>query len=110
MRGDDHLMPILLRATAPLLAWGVHFFACYALIAVGCAGGVAEPVLKGTMLAATALAMAGVAWTALRPWRRLRSPAPRSLRDLAAACGAGLAAVGIGWTAIPLWLLGVCSR
>ena len=109
MRGDDNLMPILLRATAPLLAWGVHFFFCYAFIAIGCTAGIGEPVQKAVMLAATGAALAAIVAITLRPWRRLFGPAPRSLRDFAAVCGAGLSVMGIGWTVIPLWLLGVCN-
>jgi hypothetical protein len=102
MRGDDHLMPVLLRASAPLLVWGAHFFFCYAFIAIGCIAGIGETMLKAVLLAATALALGS--------WRRLDGPAPRRLRDLAALCGAILAIMGMGWTLIPLWLLGVCSR
>lgn len=110
MRGDDHLMPILLRASAPLLVWGVHFFLCYAFIAIGCTAGMGQTLLKAVLLAATALALAVSGAMALRSWRRVNGPAPRRLRDLAALCGAGLAVMGVGWTLIPLWLLDVCSR
>jgi hypothetical protein len=110
MRGDDHLMPVLLRASAPLLVWGVHFFLCYGFIAIGCMAGMTETMLKAVLLAAAALALATVAAMGLRSWRRVNGPAPGRLRDLAALCGAGLAAMGVGWTLIPLWLLGVCDR
>lgn len=110
MRGDDHLMPVLLRASAPLLLWGAHFFLCYAFIAVGCTAGLGETMLKSVLLAATALALAAALFMALRSWRRVNGPAPRRLRDLAALCGAALALMGMGWTLIPLWLLGVCGR
>lgn len=110
MRGDDHFMSILLRATAPLLVWAGHFFLSYAFIAIGCTAGAGETLLKAVLLAATALALALVALMALPPWRRHQGPAPRRLRDLAALCGAGLAFIGIGWTAVPLWMLGVCGR
>jgi hypothetical protein len=110
MRGDDHLMPILLRASAPLVLWGAHFFLCYAFIAIGCRAGIGGTVLKAVLLAATALALATVVAMALRSWRRVKGLAPRRLRDLAALCGAGLAAMGVGWMLIPLWLLGVCGR
>ena len=110
MRGDDHLMSSLLRATAPLLVWGGHFFLCYAFIAIGCTAGLGETMLKAALLAATALALAAVAMMALPPWRRINGPAPRRLRDLAALCSAVLSVMGVGWTLIPLWLLGVCSR
>jgi hypothetical protein len=110
MRDDDRLMPILLRASAPLVVWGVHFFLCYAFIAIGCTAGIGGKMLKAVLLAATALALATVVAMALRSWRRVNGSAPRRLRDLAALCGAGLAAMGVGWTLIPLWLLGVCGR
>jgi hypothetical protein len=110
MRGDDHLMPVLLRASAPLVVWGVHFFLCYAFIAIGCTAGIGGTMIRAVLLAATALALAAEAAMALRSWRRVNGPAPRRLRDLVALCGAGLAAMGVGWTLIPLWLLGVCGR
>jgi hypothetical protein len=110
MRGDDHLMSILLRASAPLLVWGAHFFLCYAFIAIGCTAGIGGTMLKAVVLAATALALAAAVAMAVRPWRRINGPAPGRLRDLAALCGAGLAVMGMGWTLIPLWLLGVCGR
>ena len=110
MRGDDHLMAILLRASAPLLVWGVHFFLCYAFIAIGCTAGISEAMHKAVLLAATALALAAAAAMAVRPWRRIHGPAPGRLRDLATLCGAGLAVMGMAWTLIPLWLLSVCGR
>ena len=110
MRGDDHLMPVLLRASAPLLAWGAHCFLCYAFIATGCVAGIGNAMMKPALLAATALALAATVVMVLRSWRRIDGPAPRRLRDLAALCGGVLAIMGMGWTLIPLWLLGVCGR
>lgn len=71
MRGDDHLMSVLLRASAPLVVWGVHFFLCYAFIAIGCTAGIGGKML----LAATPLALATVVAMALRSWRRCAAPA-----------------------------------
>jgi hypothetical protein len=116
MRGNDHFPALLLRVTAPLLVWGAHFFFCYIAIAAGCLGmlRVASiaglPALKVLMLLATLLALAAVLLMTLRPWRRVRGPQGRSLRDLATMGGGVLAALGIGWTLIPLALLDVCHR
>jgi hypothetical protein len=66
MRGDGHLMPVLLRASAPLLVWGAHFFLCDGFIAIGCVAGLGETMMKAVLLAATALALAAAVVMVLR--------------------------------------------
>ena len=108
MRTQDRLLTRTLRATLPLVIWGVHFFFCYAYADVACQHG-GDP---GTVLGAVSVLAVGVAallfGRALRVVCRQGVPAPR-LYDWAAFTMAALSLVAIAWTCVPLLMVPMCS-
>lgn len=111
----ERFLARLAWASAPLWAWALHFFLSYALVAIGCdagPGGVRrlEPAtLRGLALGAGLLAWLAIAACA-RGACRTRSPAEQGrLLDTALALVAVLAAIGVGWTLLPLLLLPPCA-
>ncbi|MDH5833608.1 hypothetical protein [Luteimonas kalidii] len=95
-----------------MLAWGLHFAAVYSLQGLGCARGWGDAATRLAMGVATALALAAVGWIGLHAWRRLRAHAARADGAFAArlvAILSLLAAVAIGFTALPMFLLLPCE-
>lgn len=95
-----------------MLAWGLHFAAAYSLQGLGCARGWGDGPTRAAMAAATALALAAVAWIGMRAWRRVRASGGRADGTFAArvvAILSLLAAVAIGFTALPMFLLLPCE-
>ena len=87
MRGDDHLMPVLLRASAPLLVWGARFFLCYAFIATGCVAGIGDALMKAALCGGV---LAQCPFAVLRPMDRLATGTTTSQAG-AHTCGAMVA-------------------
>jgi hypothetical protein len=108
MNMRDRLFSQTWRATAPLLVWTAHFALCYGLTAAECSPALArqQPSMAVLWLA-TALALAACAWMLWRARAVLDGGA--GLVQLAQAGSAVLALAGIGWTAVPLLLLGGCG-
>ena len=94
----------LLKGTAPLLVWALHFALCYGVVAAQC-----SPALVATatpsrtlLLVLSAVALAACVPMLGRHW-------PLRLLDWARAGGAVLALAGIAWTTVPLLLLDGCG-
>ncbi|TYT23907.1 hypothetical protein FZO89_16975 [Luteimonas viscosa] len=97
---------------SPMLAWGLHFATVYSLQGLGCARGWGDAATRLAMGAATVLALVAVGWIGLRAWRRLRTVAGTRDGTFAArlvAILSLLAAVAIGFTALPMFLLLPCE-
>jgi hypothetical protein len=111
----ERFLPRLAWASAPLWAWALHFFLSYVLVAIGCdAGPGGARRLDPATLRALAVGAGLVAWLAIaacaRGACRVRARhAPGRLLDAALALAALLAAIGIGWTLLPLLLLPPCA-
>lgn len=100
----------LMRGTLPLLVWGVHFVACYVLVAFQCSpAGFAAGHPQRLPLALMTLVALGIcavlAWRA----RAVLAGAHASLLDRAAAGSAVLGFMGIAWTSVPLWFVDGCA-
>lgn len=103
MPASERLFPQLIRGTAALLIWAVHFFFSYVYVAAGCMAG--APLRRSVLLAGSALALLAVCallWQAVR--QRVQG-----LAGWAQAGGAVLAFIGIVWTSVPMFMLGPCS-
>jgi hypothetical protein len=109
----ERFLARLAWASAPLWAWALHFFLAYALVAVGCdAGPGGLRRLEPATLRGLAVGTGLVAWLAIAACARsaCRGRAVRGrLLDAALALAALLAAVGVGWTLLPLLLLPPCA-
>ncbi len=95
------------RATAPLVLWAAHFSVCYALVAAECSPALARQPSMAVLWLATGVALATCLWMLWRARAVLEGGA--GLVQLAQAGSAVLALAGIGWTAVPLLLLGGCG-
>ena len=105
----DRLFRQILQATAPLILWALHFSVCYGVVAALCSPALVGPGMPVLWLPwlATALALAGCGYLL---WRSRAALTPGAgLVPLASAAGAVLALAGIGWTTLPLLLLGGCG-
>lgn len=108
----DNFFARAIHGALPLLLWAAHFFASYALVAGRCSPAAIEPGAPGLlalalMSAAALAACACLLWIALRRVRAAAGDAP--LHDWAALGAAVMAFAGIGWTAVPLFLVGGCG-
>lgn len=94
-----------------MAAWGLHFAAVYSLQGLGCTRGWSDVATRVAMGVATVLALAAVGWIGLRAWRRLREPgrADGAFAARLVAILSLLAAVAIGFTALPMFLLLPCE-
>lgn len=102
MAASERLFAQLIRGAGALLIWAVHFFFSYVYVAAGCMG--EAPLRRSVLLAGSALALAAVCallWQAVR--RRARG-----LAGWAQAGGAVLALIGILWSSVPMFMLGLC--
>lgn len=100
----------LLRATLPLLVWGVHFAACYVLVAFQCSpAGFAPGNPHHLPLALMTLAALGVCAVLAWRMRATLAGAPASLFERAEAGMAVLGFMGIAWTSVPLWFVAGCA-
>jgi hypothetical protein len=102
-------------ATAPLLLWAVHFFGAYVFTAMSCASELADAMWHGRSVIAwvlvvwTALAIVlaiCLLWRALIDYRKSRAALMNGARIGCALLGA----IGIAWTAMPLFILSVCTK
>ena len=108
MNMRERLFGQIWRATAPLVVWAAHFTVCYALAAAECSPALARQQPSTAVLwVATGLALAVCLWMLRRARAVLEGDA--GLVQLAQAGSAVLALAGIGWTAVPLLLLGGCG-
>jgi len=102
-------------ATAPLLLWAIHFFGAYMFTAMSCTGELADAMWHGrsviawVLVAWTALAIAAAVWLLWRAAIGYRQ-SPVTLMDGARIGCALLGAIGIAWTALPLFVLAVCTK
>lgn len=93
---DRRFVREMLRGSAPLWVWALHFFAVYVLIAVLCCGA-SEAALGAASSASSVAALVLVGWLLARG----RHMPPGLLRSARLGCGA-LALVGVAWTTAPL--------
>ena len=105
----ENLFTDLLRGTAPLLLWALHFAFCYGLVGAQCSPALSGPDAPSrTLLMVVSAAALGACLLMLwRGWPA-RADHPRLL-DWALAGSAVLALAGIAWTAAPLLLLDGCG-
>ena len=105
----DKLFFDLVRGTAPLMVWALHFTVCYVLVAAQCSPALAGPQgpSRSLLLGLTLAALAGCALLLWKGWPADTGNA--RLLDWARAGSAVLGACGIAWTAIPLLLLDGCG-
>ncbi|HEY5799309.1 MAG TPA: hypothetical protein VIT92_03775 [Burkholderiaceae bacterium] len=106
MSAREPLGRLVLRGSAPLLIWGVHFFVSYVAVAAACTRHAAGPGLRYALIAFSLVALGAVALLARRAWRHVRQ---QRLADYAVAAGATLAAIAIAWASVPLLLLDLCD-
>jgi hypothetical protein len=99
-----NLLTTLLRGTAPLLVWALHFALCYGLVGAQCSPALVEPGAPSRTLL---LILSAVALAACLPMLDRRMPV--RLLDWASAGSAVLALAGIAWTTAPLLLLDGCG-
>lgn len=92
-----------LRLAFPVIVWGLHFGAVYALTALACARAAPQTV-PWTIGAATLAAAAALIVTILRGWPR-RSDFTTWLTGALAAA----ALVAIVWEALPVLLVPPCA-
>lgn len=105
----ENLFTDLLRGTAPLLVWALHFTLCYGLVGAQCSPALFTPEApsRGLLIAAS---LGAVGLCSLLLWKGWPAPAPElRLLDWAIAGSAVLAIAGIAWTALPLLLLDGCG-
>lgn len=106
----EHFLRRVLRATLPLLVWIAYFAFSYGLAAAQCApGGLRAGGPDRLLLGATTLAALAVC--ALLAWRGRRELFDRQagLAQRVGAVLAVLALVAVGWTGLPLLLVGGCA-
>lgn len=105
----ENLFADLLRATAPLLVWALHFTLCYGLVGAQCSPALITPdaPARGVLIAASLGAALLCAFLLWRGWPA-RTGNVRLL-DWAIAGSAVLALAGIALTALPLLLLDGCG-
>lgn len=109
---NDHFFRRLWGGTLPLIIWGLHFTACYVLVAVACSPAGYTPgapnrlLLGGVSLAALA-ACALLAWRAKNTLRAAGDDT--GLYEWAAAGSAVLALAGVAWTSLPILMLSGCA-
>lgn len=103
MRAQDHLLRQLLQPSLPLLVWGVHFFFCYIVAAEQ--GRFGKASLLWILSLASLLALGILTMLCWRAVRRLHASGNISLLHWANAACAGLGAVGVLLTCLPLVLL-----
>ncbi len=108
----DRLITKLLRGTAPLIIWALHFGVCYGVVAAQCSPALYTPAMPSLWLLWVATAVASALCGGLL-WRSRGALAgrtgPRSLVDIACAASAVLALAGMVWTSVPLLLLDGCG-
>lgn len=102
--------------TGGLAVWAAHFMLVYGFVAILCTRAWNEPAAFGLslahlgVLAATAVALVGTAILGLIGRRRLtRHGESPSFVGLTAIATALLSALAIVWTALPVYLLPLCS-
>ena len=110
----------------PMAVWALHLLVVYSLQGLACAEGWSRTRIAGLeplgwgLLALTLAALGGLAWLGVRAWHAWRiarldpdMPPPRAARRrfAAAVTGAlaGMAAVAVCFTAIPVLLLPGCA-
>ena len=116
-RGSMSFAGALLRMSAPLVIWAVHFLVIYALTAIACARGFAATRVLGIdavswgIAAATVLAAGAMLFTIGVAVRRLRpqSNGTAAFVHWMSAAAGGLALVGILWEALPVLIVPACD-
>lgn len=102
----------LLWIASPFLAWGLHFFAVYALQGLVCGRGWNVGAAWWGMGALTVAAFCALAWIAVRARRAARGAGEDAGRRFTARLVAmlcALALVAMGFTVLPALLLHPCE-
>lgn len=108
MRTQDRLLTRTLRATLPLIVWGVHFFFCYAYAAVACQRGGDPGSVLGAVSVLAVAAAALLFGQALRVVCGQGAAAP-GFYDWIVFTVAALSLVAIVWTCVPMLMVEMCS-
>lgn len=109
----DGFGPASREALAGLLLWAAHFGATYVFIAASCVSPLREmawagvPVIRLGLLAMTLPLLAWLVWRALSGMRHAGGGG--SLLRMARIGSSVLAAVAVGWTLLPMFVLPVCG-
>lgn len=112
---NDHIFRRTLDATAPLILWGLYFFAAYIFVALACDSTLAQAQWLGQSLIrsvlmlwtiATGLTLALLLWRAVINYRG----AAYALMPAARLACALLGLIASAWTAVPMFILSVCSQ
>ncbi len=107
----------LLRMSAPLVIWALHFLVIYGLTGIACARGFAATRVLGLdavpwgIAVATLIAAGAMLFTigvAVRQLRRRSHSTDAFVHWMSAAAG-GLALVGVLWEAVPVFIVPVCG-
>jgi hypothetical protein len=107
----------LLRMSAPLVIWAVHFLVIYGLTAIACAHGFGATRVLGIDIvswgigAATVVAAGAMLFTIAAAVRHLRpqSNGTAAFVHWMSAAAGGLALVGVLWEAMPVLIVPVCG-
>lgn len=115
MAAREHFFRRTFGATAPLLLWAVHFFGAYVFAAISCASELADATWHGrsaiasALIVWTTLAIATALWLLWRATIGYRKSQSTLIGGTRIGC-ALLGAIGIVWTALPLFVLAVCTK
>jgi hypothetical protein len=108
----DDFFRRLWHGTLPLVIWGLHFTACYVLVAVQCSPAAYTPGAPNRLLLGV-VSLAALAACGMLAWRAkdtLRAAGEETgLYAWAMAGSALLALAGIAWTSLPILLLNGCA-
>ena len=105
----DKLFLDLVRGTAPLMVWALHFTVCYVLVAAQCSPALAGPQAPSRSLL-LGLTLAALAACALLLWKGWPADTGKArLLDWARAGSAVLGACAVAWTGVVLLLLDGCG-
>ncbi|WP_280153787.1 hypothetical protein [Piscinibacter sp. XHJ-5] len=96
----------VLRGSSPLWLWAGQFAFCYGWVAAACHAGLSGAWVRGPLLAASALALVALSWQLVRACRTRRE----GLLAVVSAVSALLAAIGIAWSLVPVFLLTTTCR
>lgn len=109
---SDDFFRRLWGGTLPLIIWGLHFTACYVLVAVACSPAGSTPEAPNRLLLG-GVSLAAFAACAVLTWRArntLRAAGEETgLYEWAVAGSAVLALAGVAWTSLPIVMLAGCA-
>lgn len=107
----NHLLSLV---GAPII-WGAHFLACYLLVSIACALGLAGARTGLALLTAIALALIAFAgWSNYRKWSRAKQAGTQdaplhAFFALNAMMLSAMSALALSWVAFPSLMLPVCA-